>query len=466
MKQVAATITKHTIALCIEKRERGIGMQTLLTRAGFRVVMTDGMHDAFKIAAQEMPHLIITECVLSDGTAANLFDRLQQHETLRRTPVLAHAPRKSKDELQQLVGRAFAGVLVGPFDARQFMTKVTQTLAALAPVSPHFVEAGQGAFAAESSLAVSAVAIGRTSEYVILRANAEVDPQAQISAVPVDAKLAPVMLRAGGNLRENSETFNLFPLHRLRGPGLSWVSGLPEVKLSGAAEAQRQRRRCILYFDKRDQHGDGWRQLLTGYGFEVNRVTSWADAVAAVTRDPGAFGAVWLPELPVDAEAAEWRGVYAKIPKIMQPPLVVGSASPDVRSQSGMLVLPRPAGIGQIIDTLASACLRVSDLGPAASSTDVSGVALQYVAPARLLGIDETGGIVETTLPLVRGSRVALQHPVLNAAWDKQTVVQISGVAPAPAGGDLWHVRFEAVGAGMSKVKYWDKMLSHLKSVA
>lgn len=463
---VASSITKHTIALCVDKRERGIGMQTLLTRAGYRVLVTDGMHDALKVVAQEMPHLIITECVLTDGTAANLFDRLKQHETLSKTPILAYALRKSKEELQQLVGRAFAGVLVGALDARAFIAKVQQTIASLAPVSPHFIDAKSGGYKDEASLAVNATAIGRNDEYVILRASAEVDPQANIAAVPVDGQLSPVTLRAGGNLREGNETFNLFPIHRLRGPGLTWISTLQEIKLSGAAEAQRQRRRCVLFLDTRKEYGEGWRQLLTGYGFEMALVSSWSDAVAAVTRDPGAFGAVWLPELPVTAESAEWRSVYAKIPKVMQPPLVVSTALTDVRSQSGMLILPRPFGVGQIVDILAAACLRVSDLGAAASATDGAGIALRYVAPARLVGIDETGGIVETSLPLVRGSRVTLQHALLNAAWGNQSSVQISGVAPSPICADLWHLRFEAVGAGMSKVKYWEKMLQQLKTVA
>jgi hypothetical protein len=89
-------------------------------------------------------------------------------------------------------------------------------------------------------------------------------------------------------------------------------------------------------------------------------------------------------------------------------------------------------------------------------------VPVKYQAPATLIGIDETGGIMQVRFPLIKGSRLAINHKFLQTAWEGNSTVQVTGAAVLPNRPEIWHARFEATQAGMSKVKYWEKLSKHL----
>ena len=92
-------------------------------------------------------------------------------------------------------------------------------------------------------------------------------------------------------------------------------------------------------------------------------------------------------------------------------------------------------------------------------------MAVRLQAPATLLGIDETGGILQVKFPLLKGSKVNIGHSFLAQAWEGNTSVQVTGSAAQPGRADVWHARFDAVSAGMSKVKYWDKLSKQLAAL-
>jgi DNA-binding NtrC family response regulator len=73
--QVAQGLTTHTILLVVEKHERAVATQALLGKFGFKVVVSTGLYDALKLVGQEMPHLVISEVTLPDGSVCNLFDK-------------------------------------------------------------------------------------------------------------------------------------------------------------------------------------------------------------------------------------------------------------------------------------------------------------------------------------------------------------------------------------------------------
>jgi hypothetical protein len=92
------------------------------------------------------------------------------------------------------------------------------------------------------------------------------------------------------------------------------------------------------------------------------------------------------------------------------------------------------------------------------AANSFAGVPVKYQAQANLIGIDETGGIIQLKFPLLKGSRMIIKHPLLEQAWDGNGVVNITGSSALPNKPDVWQARFEAVQAGTSKAKYWEKV--------
>ncbi len=467
MMNVAPSITQHTIVLCVEKRERGIGMQTLLTKYGYRVVMALSLYDALKYVAQEMPHLVITESLLSDGSAGTLYDRLQQHETLKKTPILVCVLKKTKEELAPLAQRRFAGFILGALEPRSFLAKVAEVVQAHSAVSPYFVTSEQAGIEKDLTISIEASVVGRSGEQLVSRSGAEVDPAASMLCVPTNTELGPAVLRMATNLKEGEDIFNLFPISRIVGAGRKWVMTLPEIKLGEQQKVQRARMQKVIFYEPSEQRYEGFRDILKGYGIELVHAKSLNMAAALLKREPDGVACVYLHELMNDASGIEWKNVYGTMPAGRRPPLVVGTSSMNARSTSAVRYIKRPFGMGLFVEMLQASFERASDLSNATrGATGTSaGLAVRYQAPATLIGIDETGGILQVKFPLVKGSKLSIGHGFLTQAWEGNNTVQVTGAAALPGRADVWHARFEAVSAGMSKVKYWDKLSKQLASL-
>lgn len=465
---ISSAITQHTVVLCVEKRERGIGLQTWLQKAGLRVHMALSLYDALKLVSQEMPHLVITEAALSDGSAVNVFDKLQAHETLKKTPILVYIQKKTKEELQAVAIRKFAGFYLGQLEPAAFLAKVNEVIKAHASVSPYFVAAADAGLATDVTIAIEATVVGRSGEQLISRSTTEVDPAASMVCVPTAPEFGPAVLRMASNLRQGDDVYNLFPINRIVGAGRKWVLGLPEIKLgeekaqqSGNAPAHK-----VIFYEPSDQRFEGFKEILKGYGIELLHAKTLNAAAAILKRDSDSIGCVYLHELMNDASALEWKNVYSKLSASKRPPLIVGTLSMAARSTSAVRYIKRPFGMGLFVEMLNASFERPEKLAVQTTDRKGAGIAVRYQAPASLLGIDESGGVMQVRFPLLKGSRLIINHSFLVSVWEGNAVVQVSAVSPDPKQPELWHARFEAVTAGMSKVKYWDKVSKQLAQLA
>lgn len=462
---ISPTITPHTVVLCVEKRERGIGMQAMLAKAGYKVVMALSLYDALKSVAQEMPHLVITEALLTDGTAGTLYDRLQQHETLKKTPILVCVLKKTKEELTPLQGRKFAGFFLGTFEPKTFAAKVSEVMVAHSVVSPYFVSATSVGVDAELTISIDANIVGRSGEQLVSRSATEVDPSASMLCVPNSGDLGPAVLRMATNLREGDEIFNLFPINRIVGAGRKWVMNLPEIKVGGAADKAQGRMHKVIFYEPNEARYEGFREIMRGYDIDLIHAKSLMAAAAILKRDAEGIEAVYLHELMSDASGIEWKNVYGKIPPNKKPPLIVGTTSMNARSTSSVRYIKRPFGMGLFVEMLQASFEKAGDVAAVAgknAQNSVAGVPVRYQAQASLVGLDETGGILQVRFPLLKGSRLTINHRFLEQAWDGNAVVSVIGSAAMPSRPDVWHTRFEAIGAGMSKSKYWEKVSKFL----
>lgn len=458
---IAPSLTQHTVVVCVDKRERAVAIQAALAKTGYRVVLAMSLYDALKFVSQEMPHLVISEALLSDGNAGTLYDRLQQHPTLKKTPILVQVLKKTKDELAPLQGRKFAGFVLGAFEVKTFLAKVSEIIGSHARVSPYFVPVATLGIAPDMTISIEASVVGRSGEQLVSRSGTEVDPAASMLCVPTSPDLGPAVLRMATNLKAGDETFNLFPLNRIVGAGRKWVMNLPEINPPGTATAAAEKERKVVFFEPSEQRFEGFKEILRGYQIDLLHAKTMAAATAMVKRDPENIAAVYLHELLGDASGIEWKNTYGKLPLNSRPPVICGTTSMNARSTSDMRYIKRPFGMGLFVEMLQASFEKAGDLAKVAgknASNDIKGVPVRFQAQARLVGIDESGGIMEVRFPLLKGSRFVLNHEFLLSAWDGNASVQVSGSTVTTTRADVWHARFEAIGAGMSKVKYWEKL--------
>ncbi len=455
-------LTAHTVVVCVDKHERGIPLQQLLQKLGYRAVVTASMYDALKVISQEMPHLVVCEALLSDGNAGNLYDRLQQNATLKRTPVLVNVLKKSKEELVPLQGRKVAGILVGPLQPAAFVAKVKEIFDKHDDSSPHFVYASNLSMTQDVTLSLQAQVMGCANGHLVSKSATEVDSAAALVCLPENSSLGPVLMGMGSNLADSDGYYNLFPVSRIKGKGRKWVAELPEIELTSAAEAGPSAPRKVLFFDPNPERFKQFKDILSGYEMELIGAHTMQQAAAYLKRDPKSFGCAYLHELVLDATSAAWREAYNSIPANDRPVLVVGTSNIKARSTVETRYLKRPFGVGVLVETIEAAFERGDAMtNMMQSSTNKANIPVSYQAPAKLLGLDETGGILQLRFPIVKGSKVYLLHRELKTMWGDISVSIVS-TGPVPEKPDVWQARFETVAAGTSKAKYWEKVVKFL----
>ena len=460
-------MTQHTVVLVVDKRERAISMQTLLTKLGYKVVLAFSLYEAIKSVEQEMPHLVITESLLSDGTAGTLFDRLQRHETLHRTPIVVVVQRKTREELAPLTARQFAGLVLGPVDARSFLAKVEEVMATHSPQSPYFAKTEELGLKPAVKIWINAQVIGHKDGQLVVRSGSEMDPLAKVLCVPLSPDQSPAVLRMATNMREGEEVYNLFPLSRIVGAGCKWALSLPEIKGAGAQTGAAAALHRVVFCEPDAARFARFRAILKGYGMDLIHAASPAAVLDIVRQGGASIDAVYLAELPGAAAGGAWKAAYDKLPEDRCPPLIVGTTGNE-SVLNGVRFIKKPFGLGLFVELLQASFERGAELARVVgkgATTQLAGIPVRYEAAATLIGLDETGGILQVPFPLLTGSRLCIDHEFLTAAWDDDEPVKVTSVASNPDMPDTWLVRFESAKVATSKVKYWEKLTKMLRQM-
>jgi len=440
--QIVQGLTQHTVVLCVDKRERALVLQALLSKTGLKPLLAFSLYEALRLIPQEMPHLIGSEALLADGTAGILYNRLQQDSSLSRIPILVRILRKTREELTAVAKRQFAGVFLGATEPQTFVAKINEVLAARGHVSPYFVDTDTLGLDARAVVAMDAVAVGRSGEHVVLRSATEVDAESSLLCVPKKAQFAP--------------------LSRIVGRGRLWLAGLPEIDAK-ARSGSTGARRTVLLYEPNAARFEQFKAILHGYDIEATHAKTLHQAASMVQARAGDFGCVFLHELVSDASSLAWRDAYNKLPAASRPPLLIGTSAVNARATASARYIRRPFGLGLFIEMREATCARAEDVADTASAA--SEVPIRYEAPVKLLGVDETGGVLQLHAPLLKGSRMRFVHPSMNELWG-DTDIEITAVAPTSKAAVSWQARFETVAAGTSKAKYWEKVTSHLDGLA
>ena len=94
---------------------------------------------------------------------------------------------------------------------------------------------------------------------------------------------------------------------------------------------------------------------------------------------------------------------------------------------------------------------------------ELANVPVSYRAPGKIVGLDETGGIIQLKFPMTKGSKVELDNAILKELWEGESIVQISEIAKMPNNPGVWQAKFLTEKASGNKAKYWEKISSAMK---
>ena len=130
----------------------------------------------------------------------------------------------------------------------------------------------------------------------------------------------------------------------------------------------------------------------------------------------------------------------------------------NARSSKGIFYIQKPFGLGALVQAIDGARHQKCPL----SEGQQVQLSIQYETPAKLLGLDETGGILQTRFPVVVGNKLTLKHQQLSELWDGHSEVKISALVPDPDGSKNWQARFDTPTASGNRLRYWEKISGRL----
>ncbi|WP_141736002.1 response regulator [Oligoflexus tunisiensis] len=454
--EFAKGLTPHTILILVDKSEKIVTMGALFQKMNFKVVTAISLYEALKMIDQEMPHLIICDAIIADGTAGNLYDRMQQQALFKNIPILVLVANKTKEQLSPLRGRKFAGFMLGKFDGRALTTKVKEILEGHGDISPFFVPADQCHLAGDCTLAINAKVIGRVGDQMVCQSEAEVDGEAALLCQPMDKSKGPALLKMGSNVLKAGVLYNLFPMNVIRGSGRGWIGHLPEINLD-AINASTDGRR-VMFYDPKPERFEQFKKVLAGYEIELIHAGNLQSAAAMIIRESdGTLGCVYLDELPANSSGIAIKEAIARMNDKARPPVIAGTTSLNAKSTREIRFLKKPFGLGLLVESMDQAFKSRTNFAEGASAN----IEVQFQTPAKLLGLDETGGIVQLKFPVVANSKLYLTHPVLNELWGGKSEVRIIS-AMRLENSNVWQAKFENFAAQGSKSRYWERLAKQI----
>ena len=434
--EIIKGITSHTIVVVVDKKEKAVGLSAVLTKQSHKVTVAHTIYEALKIIDQELPHLVIVDALLSDGSAGTLYDRLKEHKVVCDTPILVLVAQKTREYLTPLKGRQFAGFLLGKTDVMMVANKVKEVLATYKDASPYFYSLEKTEAVKGMTLSVKATVMGKAGDQIVYRSESEVDSSAALVCLPEKKEHSPALLSLATNARIGDDIYNYFPLHRIKGKGRLWLGKLPSID---DPKVEAVDVKTILFFDNNVERFQQFQEVLLGYGIELVHASSLQMAAALLAREPERFNCVFLNELGSDNSGITFKATVEKLPPDKLPAILVATAATSARSNGVYRFLHKPFGLGKLVDTIEAACQVTEGLSGESANIDVT-----YEAPANLVGLDETGGIIALKFPIIKGSKLHLNSDVLKRIWDGDTLVNIENIAVYENAPNLWMAKFIA----------------------
>lgn len=451
------------VLLCVKSPQRAIGLDSLLKQMRIQTTVTQNVADIEKVACQVLPHLVICDALLVDGTIANVYDRLQGNSLLQKIPVVACVLKKSREELLPLAKRKFAAILLGQPDPKTLTSQIAEILKQHASNSPFKIDLEQSGLSKSVSLSIAGSAIGRIGDNLALSSGLRLDPTASVICKPDNSKLPPVSLKMATEMKRSTGDLLLFPLNRLNGRGRSWVEGLPLIPdVSGEVKSPQGRNKIkVLLFEPNPKVYQPLASLLESQNYEVLQSTSLRNTLDTLVVEQG-IKCVYLHELLNDSSGIAWKDQFPKLLKQSKPTVIIATSSSNMKSTDGTIYLKRPCGIGVFLDTLKVGIACSQEIPPVEKET-VGNIPVQLEIIGKLDFLDESGGGILASSMIAENTVLNLRHTNIASLWEGNTKVKILRCIASNETSNPWAITFEALGASGAKSRYLEKVEKFVK---
>ncbi len=446
------SVTKYYALLVSDKTAAQNLMNIFLKEAGLAGFSTaQSLREAVSVASKELPHIIVCYDDLADATGVQVV------EALRKIPILDKAlvfviRNSTQTEIMQLMKLKIAAI--GPKDTNPnaFIEKVKQKLALLHGISPFSVRGEEIPGNSQLTIKVNTKIIGRHEGHVICRSKIDARTGTMLNIVPEKTGSAPfaVTFTGASSTAKGDGYENLFSMNEIVGKGRQWLQeNLPSLDKVGEGGTKKK----LLVLDNKDDRIRILSKAISIHNIETEYVADFSNLVAKYQGAAQSFGAVLFMDPPDEAAAASWEKLKQGLSAERKPIELVATVASKPKLLSQIIWLQKPFSLDLVVQSF-HAAVASQHKGFEAKAMANTTFAAQYIAQAKIVTLDETGGIVQAPfLPQV-GTELEFDHPFLNKMLPfkvvKVVAAELSLINPKMA-----TVRFQVLDAGFTKEKLY-----------
>lgn len=465
-------LVKRRILACIARPEQQIALAKAFADANFEVIFALGRTDCLRLVQQELPHIVLCESELQDGTAIDVFEGIRKNPLFKSIPVVALAARRSKDEIGRLGQKAFAEVMNEEISGSS-LKKLVLRLDGLLPtakrgMSPYFcrIPNHESDKRVELTASLEAEVLGIMGSQLVVSTASELDLSGPIEFRPRRASPSTPLELSGGVAHKSPHgILNLFPIHRTTGPGRNWALNVSKIGGSngpGQSPVSLRKPGPIVVIDPTGLQSVKLAETLTRYGITATSA-SLNELEVSDGKMVSSASVLLFTEMDGVVAKMAWRSAWLKLGYEQRPVIISLTGSIAPKSQPKLQFIQKPVPLGRLIDTIEAATTQASAvLGQFRPADRPQPFPVFFGTSGRLIGIDEAAAYVEFPRMMMRGTRLDFGCPLLDEVWQGTSSAVVSASVVGRSTG-LWEVRLEPViQAGLSKWKRYERVTKSL----
>ncbi|MDD9951112.1 MAG: hypothetical protein OXT67_06055, partial [Zetaproteobacteria bacterium] len=350
------------------------------------------------------------------------------------------------------------------------INKLSEIMQSFGNASPFFYPTLELPFNKNFHISVRSTAIGQTSELFICKSDVEIDLNAKMVINPKDPGKKPVLVKSASNMHRDNEHYNIFPKRTIQGPGRIWVENLGTMDLGTAYPIQHDlpgvsmKPKQVIYYDRDRDRGEQICEFLQAHDI----VTSYTDSLKRVssllTQRGESIDCVYLHELGGTANDIEFKSDLKKLSDSQRPPFLIATSSISARSNAAFTFIRTPFGLNKMLQAFEMCFVNSKKSVADSDSVNLVGEDANYHIIAKLIGIDEVGGILQTSFALRAGTTFTIGFSVLQETWSRfAEAFLIQNCMPLPHNESVWQSRFTVLPGTGSRLKLLQASTEQLK---
>lgn len=454
------SVTKHHALLVSDKTAAQNLMNIFLKEAGIAGFTTaQSLREAVAVASKELPHIIICYDDLPDATG------IQVVEALRKVPILEKAlifvmRNSSQTEIMQLMKLKIAAL--GPKDTNPnaFIEKLKQKLTLMHGISPYSIRGEELAAGSQVTVRTNTKILGRHQDHVVCSSHIEARAGTMLSIQPSQVGSAPFAVtfsgaNTGGKSSDGNE--NLFSLNEVVGKGRQWLlENLPVIESNDNGPKKK-----LLVIDAKPDRVQMFAKAISIHNIDTEYVSDFSTLISKYQSSALTYGAILHMDPPDPVGSAPWEKTKQALPPGKKPIELVATLSSKSAPLANIIWMQKPFSLDSVVHSF-KAALASQHKTLDAQALATKQLSAQYIVQAKIIALDELGGILQTPfLPSV-GTELELE----GAFFEKVPIfkkVKVVAAEPTTANPKVGFARFQVLDAGFTKEKLYTLLLKTLQ---